>query len=149
MTGNPVADRPVRVVVVGGGTAGWMTAAGLVGLLSKACTVHLVESEEIGIVGVGEATLPHLRLYLERLGIDEAEFMAATDATFKLGIEFRDFGRPFDPLQAPPPDLDRPAGERPIGGLGIHLVRSLTDRVEYRRLGGANLLRVERRFRRS
>ncbi len=90
---NPVTDGRLRIVVIGGGTAGWMTAAGLVGLLPAACTVHLVESEEIGIVGVGEATLPHLRLYLERLGIDEAAFMAATDATYKLGIEFRDFGR--------------------------------------------------------
>ena len=115
MAGDPMADRPVRVVVVGGGTAGWMTAAGLVGLLSKACTVHLVESEEIGIVGVGEATLPHLRLYLERLGIDEAEFMAATDATFKLGIEFRDFGRIGD-------RYIHPFGTygRPLGGVGFH-----------------------------
>lgn len=115
MAGDPMADRPVRVVVVGGGTAGWMTAAGLVGLLPKACTVHLIESEEIGIVGVGEATLPHLRLYLERLGIDEAEFMAATDATFKLGIEFRDFGRIGD-------RYIHPFGTygRPLGGVGFH-----------------------------
>jgi tryptophan halogenase len=70
-----------------------MTAAALVGLLPAACTVTLIESQEIGIVGVGEATLPHLRLYLQRLGIDEAAFMAATEATYKLGIEFRDFAR--------------------------------------------------------
>ena len=54
--------------------------------------MHLVESEAIGIVGVGEATLPHIRGFNERLGIDEAEFMAATRATFKLGIEFRELG---------------------------------------------------------
>ena len=70
-----------RVVVVGGGTAGWMTAAAVASLLPGRCDVHLVESEAIGIVGVGEATLPHIRSFNERLGIDEADFMAATRAT--------------------------------------------------------------------
>ncbi|GAA0734085.1 tryptophan 7-halogenase [Sphingomonas japonica] len=69
-----------------------MTAAALARLLPAATDVHLVESAEIGIVGVGEATLPHLRAFIERLGIDEAEFITATEATFKLGIDFRDFG---------------------------------------------------------
>lgn len=85
--------RPVRVIVLGGGTAGWMTAAGLAGLLPGLTQVRLVESEDIGIVGVGEATLPHLRGYVEKLGIDESIFMKATHATYKLGIDFRDFGR--------------------------------------------------------
>ncbi|WP_305098374.1 tryptophan halogenase family protein [Croceibacterium aestuarii] len=85
--------KPVRVVVLGGGTAGWMSAAGLAGLLGPLVEVTLVESEDIGIVGVGEATLPHIRGYVERLGIDEAAFMQATHATYKLGIDFRDFGR--------------------------------------------------------
>ncbi|WP_036857990.1 tryptophan halogenase family protein [Erythrobacter cryptus] len=87
------APTPVRVVVLGGGTAGWMTAAGLAGLLPGLARVSLIESEEIGIVGVGEATLPHIRSFVERLGIDEAAFMKATHATYKLGIDFRDFGR--------------------------------------------------------
>ena len=81
-----------RVVILGGGTAGWMTAAALVRQLGHACTVTLVESEEIGIVGVGEATLPHIRAFVGMLGLDEAEFIAATHATYKLGIEFHDFG---------------------------------------------------------
>lgn len=85
-----------RVVILGGGTAGWMTAAALIRLLPHACTVELVESDEVGIVGVGEATLPHLRAFIETLGIDEAEFMRATHATFKLGIDFRDFGKKGD-----------------------------------------------------
>jgi tryptophan halogenase len=91
-----VAERTeskTRVVILGGGTAGWMTAAALVNQLGPACDVRLVESEEIGIVGVGEATLPHIRFFVESLGIDEADFMKATHATFKLGIEFHDFGR--------------------------------------------------------
>lgn len=83
----------VSVIIVGGGTAGWMTAAALARLLPTRCEVHLVESEAIGIVGVGEATLPHIRAFNERLGIDEAEFMSATRATFKLGIEFQNWGR--------------------------------------------------------
>ncbi len=105
------AGERVRIVVVGGGTAGWMTAAGLIGLLPAACTVDLIESEEIGIVGVGEATLPHLRLFLERLGIDEAAFMTATDATYKLGIEFRDFGRIGDRYIHPFGTFGRPLGD--------------------------------------
>ncbi len=85
--------RRTRVVVLGGGTAGWMSAAALARLLGPLVSVTLVESEDIGIVGVGEATLPHIRGFVERLGIDEAEFMQATHATYKLGIDFQDFGR--------------------------------------------------------
>lgn len=92
-----MSDEPrLRVIVVGGGTAGWMTAAALAKLLPTRCSIHLIESEAIGIVGVGEATLPHIRGFNERLGINEAEFMAATRATFKLGIEFRDWGKAGD-----------------------------------------------------
>jgi len=90
MSDNP---RKTRVVVLGGGTAGWMSAAALAKLLGPLVSVTLVESEDIGIVGVGEATLPHIRGFVERLGIDEATFMQATHATYKLGIDFRDFGR--------------------------------------------------------
>ncbi|WP_425569728.1 tryptophan halogenase family protein [Sphingomonas daechungensis] len=88
-----LAQPSLDVVIVGGGTAGWMTASALTKLLPGRCHVHLVESEEIGIVGVGEATLPHIRGFNERLGIDEAEFMARTRATFKLGIEFENWGK--------------------------------------------------------
>ncbi|GGB39982.1 tryptophan halogenase [Sphingomonas metalli] len=108
-------DLKVRVVVLGGGTAGWMTAAALVTLIPRAAEVHLIESEEIGIVGVGEATLPHLRAFITRLGIDEAAFMAQTHATFKLGIEFRDFGAIGD-------RYIHPFGTygRPLKGVGFH-----------------------------
>ncbi len=79
-----------RVVVVGGGSAGWMAAIALAKAL-PASTVELVESEEIGIVGVGEATFPSIRAFHHILGIDEAEFLRATNGTYKLGIEFRDW----------------------------------------------------------
>ena len=111
-----MADAPPRqrVVIVGGGTAGWMTAAALVRLLPHACDVHLVESEEIGIVGVGEATLPHLRAFVESLGIDEAEFMRTTHATFKLGIDFQDFGRIGSHYLHPFGEFGRPVNDVPF-----------------------------------
>ena len=104
----------IKVVVVGGGTAGWMTAAGLVHLLGPALEITLVESEAIGIVGVGEATLPHLRHFNQTLGINEAEFMAATSATVKLGIEFADWGRKGDAYIHPFGDFGAPSDGVPF-----------------------------------
>ena len=88
------ADRPIRIVIAGGGTAGWMTAAALSHFLSPGIQVHLVESEAIGTIGVGEATIPQIRVFNDALGIDEQQFMAATQATYKLAIEFVDWLRP-------------------------------------------------------
>jgi tryptophan halogenase len=87
-------NRISSITVVGGGSAGWMAAAALATYLGKGATIRLIESEEIGIVGVGEASVPHMKLFNGQwLGIDEAEFVKRTQATAKLGIEFNDWSR--------------------------------------------------------
>jgi tryptophan halogenase len=109
-------EGPVRtVLVVGGGTAGWMTAAALSNRLQGLpVAIRLVESEEIGTVGVGEATLPHLRHFNQTLGLDEAEFMRATKATFKLGIEFRGWGALGESYIHPFGDFGEPIADIPF-----------------------------------
>ena len=84
-------NKKQRVVIAGGGTAGWMAAAALTRLLHNRVDVTLVESSDIGTVGVGEATIPTLAFFHQLLKIDEKAFMAATNATFKLGINFENW----------------------------------------------------------
>ena len=85
-----------KVVIAGGGTAGWMSAAALSKLLGKNLDITLVESDEISTVGVGEATIPPIRTFHKLLGINEQELMKATQATFKLGISFENWGQKDD-----------------------------------------------------
>ena len=89
MNQNPIKS----ILVVGGGSAGWMAASGLAQALAKDVSIALVESEEIGTVGVGEATIPPLKNFNRRLRLNEAEFVKATAGSFKLGIEFVNWGR--------------------------------------------------------
>lgn len=87
-------NKPVKkVVIAGGGTAGWVAAAALSSQIGGLLDVILIESDQIGTVGVGEATIPTHVSFHRLLGIDEKEFMRATKATFKLGISFENWGR--------------------------------------------------------
>ena len=90
-----MSDNRIRsIAIIGGGSAGWMTAATLSKILgTRFASVTLVESDEIGIIGVGEATIPQMATFNRMLGIEEDDFVRRTKGSFKLGIQFVDWGR--------------------------------------------------------
>ncbi|WAC46839.1 tryptophan 7-halogenase [Asticcacaulis sp. SL142] len=108
--------QPVKnVIVVGGGTAGWMAAAGLsASFASNSVAVTVVESSEIGTVGVGEATIPPIRQLNLMLGLDEDEVVRKTNATYKLGIEFVNWGALGDRYFHPFGDIGHDLGGVPF-----------------------------------
>lgn len=85
-----------HIVILGGGSSGWMTAALLCRLYKQSLKITLIESAEIGTIGVGEATIPPLKVFNDVLGINEQEFIAKTKATIKLGIQFENWGQQGD-----------------------------------------------------
>lgn len=146
--GDQQRNAVQKIAIVGGGTAGWMTAAALSELLSEAgCQITLIESEQIGTVGVGEATLPHLRYFNQRLGIDEPDFMRKVNATYKLGIEFANWGRKGDAYIHPFGDFGKPVNgipfhhywlkakqegnQAPIGDYSLPVVASKAAKFDY------------------
>ncbi|WEN14657.1 tryptophan 7-halogenase [Rhodanobacter sp. AS-Z3] len=109
-------DTAIRhIVIVGGGTAGWMTAALLAKALGTQVKIQLIESDEIGIVGVGEATIPQIRHINAFLGLDEDDMLRATHGTFKLGVQLNDFGRLGDSYLHAFSDIGLP-----LGLIGFH-----------------------------
>jgi tryptophan halogenase len=110
-----VSEAPFRIVVVGGGTAGWMAASVCARFLpSQDYAITVIESDEIGTVGVGESTIPQLQLINAALGIDEDEFMRATQATYKLGIEFVGWGTAASRYIHAFGNTGRPIGQTPF-----------------------------------
>ncbi len=91
MMNTQMPNKKMKIVIAGGGTAGWIAAAALSQQMGEILDITLVESQEIGTIGVGEATIPPMRTFHRLLGINEQEFMRATNATFKLGIQFENW----------------------------------------------------------
>jgi tryptophan 7-halogenase len=120
-------DRRIRkLVIVGGGTAGWMAAASFAHYFGSRLEITLIESSDIGTVGVGEATIPAIRDFLRSLGIDELELMRATQATCKLGIEFRDWSKRGEAFMHPFGLYGMPARDLPFHQFWLKL-RALGD----------------------
>src|SRR5690625_7275825 len=112
-----MSDNRIRkVVIVGGGTAGWMVAAAMGKVLkNQYCDIRLIESEAIGTVGVGEATIPQIQLFNRMLELDENDFIRQTHGTFKLGTRFGNGGKMGD------------AYTRDVGCLRTHLATTASS----------------------
>ncbi|KQN00486.1 tryptophan halogenase family protein [Sphingomonas sp. Leaf25] len=155
---SPAADHDAphlrRIAIVGGGTAGWMAAAALSRVLKGSVAIALVESDAIGTVGVGEATIPPIRAFNALLGIDEDAFLRATGGTFKLGIEFAGWGdvgeryfHPFGvygvdvgavPFEALWHRLRAEPGARPLSAYSICAAAAATGRFQRPRTDPGN-----------
>lgn len=142
-----MSDKAIRkIVIVGGGTAGWMSAAPLAQRLGRMCDIVLVESPEIGTVGVGEATLPTIRYFNSALGLDGADFVKKTQATFKLGIEFRDWGHVGNRFFHGFGDFGPAIENRSPAMYWLRLARELQDMPSYEEWSVATVMARNQRF---
>jgi tryptophan halogenase len=129
-----------HVVIVGGGTAGWMTAALLAQALGPQVAIRLIESDDIATVGVGEATIPQIRHVNQFLGIDEDDMLRATQATFKLAIQFNDWRRIGDSYLHAFGDIGLPLGLIPFQHYWLRDVRGRAGAPDvHGRTGAADL----------
>ncbi|MEZ9820513.1 tryptophan halogenase family protein [Shewanella sp. 10N.286.45.A1] len=115
-----MTSRVQNVVILGGGSAGWMAAACLSKTLGSQLQITLIESESIGTVGVGEATIPSIHLFNQLIGIDEQAFVKATHATFKLGIQFKGWGKEQDDYMHAFGGFGFPFGSQPFFQYWMH-----------------------------
>jgi len=121
-------ENPIKqIVIVGGGTAGWMSAALLAKALGTQVRIKLIESDEIGIVGVGEATIPQIQHINQFLGLDEDAMLRATGGTFKLGVQFNDWGRIGDSYMHAFGDVGLPLGLIPFQHYWLRSVTSTAN----------------------
>ncbi|WP_343228367.1 tryptophan halogenase family protein [Sphingomonas yunnanensis] len=138
------------IVIAGGGSAGWMCAAAFAHLLGPGWRVRLVESDSIGTVGVGEATIPQIRTFNQALGLDERAFLDATEGTYKVGIEFVGWGAPGERYLHAFGDVGRASGLVPfhqrwlraraagaVAPLGDHSLNDVAAREGRMQLGRA------------
>lgn len=137
-----------RIVILGGGTAGWMTAAALSRFIHPSATkIVLVESDTIGTVGVGEATIPHIRVFNDMLGIDEHEFMIRTNATYKLGIRFDGWGNAKSDYYHPFGDHGFPIKSIPFHQYWLRARQLSSAHIKsYDQYSLANVMAMEERF---
>jgi tryptophan 7-halogenase len=139
-------NRIRKLVIVGGGTAGWMAAASFAHYFQNSdLAITLVESSDIGTVGVGEATIPAIRDFFHSLGLDDFEVMRATQATCKLGIEFKDWSRVGQSFFHPFGVFGSPARDVPFHQYWLKL-RKLGDSTPYGEYSLAVALAKQNRF---